>query len=411
MPAVSFVQSLPHRLRSVLFLALTIIVGGAVPSALRGQAPADDQWKEYPVDKKLDTRENSKLYQQILKDQIFSGNRAFFEDYCKKFVLPRWTRRENWGKLLSFRNELRNDFRRTKTGEVHKALTELVIDYMKRMIEDREVHPFARYSAMLAVGELNIEDPFTVSNAKPLSEVLPYLLAEAGDSKQHNGVRVAAMVGLGRHLSFPMPDANKQKVQDLLLKLAVPGTSSSAKNPTQEWMQGQAVEMLGQLGILGAGNRAVQALSEVAGNAKLPFSLRAAAVRSLGQLNYPSGGAAGLNGEAIAAVVARTLADGCGAELKKTQEEDELFRRQLKTRLEAAIKGIQGTSDPRQPGIKSLAGNPASKARFDKLMKSFRAMQKDLDDQNLSRRDLAGKIRTYRQEFEDWAANAPEAKS
>jgi hypothetical protein len=410
MPSVKFAQSSQFRFRSAFFFAFPLLLGVMFPQVLSAQAPSEKRWKEYSVDDKLNNNENKALVYKILKDGDFAGNQAKFEEFYKKYMLPRWTLLKNWGQLAAFRTSLRNDFRLAKTGPVHQFLTKMVLAELKRMVEDEQVHPFARSNAMLALGEMNVEDSITGGGNKPFPDVLPYLLTAAEDTKQQEGLRVAAMVGLSRHVASKIPDADKLKVQAMLLKLLAADSNSPPKTPLREWLQCQAVEMLGQIGMLGPDNQAVQVLTTVAGNTKTPFWIRDIAVRSLGQLNYPSGGAPGLNAAAIGSVVVQALADACDAELKKTQEE-ELLRRLLKTRLDAATQGIRGSpSVPNQPGIKSLAGDQAAKARFDGLEKSFKSMQKDLDDKNLTGSKLKGKIREYRQKFKDWAANKPDEK-
>jgi hypothetical protein len=201
-----------------------------------------------------------------------------------------------------------------------------------------------------------------------------------------------------------LPEADQPKIKDLLLKLLTAESNADPKPPCAEWMRLMATEMLGQLGILGTNDEVVKALTTVLDDSKVRFRIRAAAARSLGQLNYPAGGAPGLNAVSLGSKVVQMVVDAFEAELKKRRQDDDVFKRLLKTRLDAAADGISGTNNPNRPGIKSLAGDAETKARFEELEKSFKAMQRELDDKELTGRKLEDKVREYQQKLKAWMA-------
>jgi hypothetical protein len=403
--------SSPHRFRSVYLLLLPLLWGGIFPQKLCAQADeapeeiADGQWMKYRVDASFAASQFKNQTYGILRSQNFApGQQQYLQDYYKKYALPRWTERSNWKSLSNYRSTLRREFQMAKSGQVHKFLTQLVFDYMKRVAENPRLNRPARCNAMLALGELNTTDLGGSTPPTPLPEALPVLISTVESPDAFDGLKVEALAELGRHVALGLPEADQPKIKDLLLKLLTAESNADPKPPCAEWMRLMATEMLGQLGILGTNDEVVKALTTVLDDSKVRFRIRAAAARSLGQLNYPAGGAPGLNAVSLGSKVVQMVVDAFEAELKKRRQDDDVFKRLLKTRLDAAADGISGTNNPNRPGIKSLAGDAETKARFEELEKSFKAMQRELDDKELTGRKLEDKVREYQQKLKAWMA-------
>ncbi|MBN2580865.1 MAG: hypothetical protein JXB10_17905 [Pirellulales bacterium] len=365
---------------------------------------------KYRVDTTLGTPQNRMLFSTIIRNQSFApGQQEFCRNYFIKYALPLWTERANWKELSKYRSELNNNLK--KTGQVRNFLTDLAFPHLKGMVENPRLNPFARYNALLALGDLN--DPgATAASPIPLAKTLPVLLAMAENPDAPADLRIAALLGLNRHILLKLPDAAKPKVQGLLLKLLADEVDAESKNVAREWMQWQAAVMLGQLGALGTDNGVVKALIKAAGDAKTPYRTRQAAARSLGQLDYSTGGNPKLEISDLTNAVIQMVTDACQVELKKSPRDEEGLRRRLKTRLDAAADGLfgyTGVTGAKYAGIKALIKD---QAQFDDLKKkTFKAMQKDLDDKDLYGRSLEKKIQEYEKQLKDWTPKKPAKKT
>ena len=239
-------------------------------------------------------------------------------------------------------------------GPIFQSLTQWSFEYLKRIVEDAKLHPFNRCNAMLALGDLNAAPIPAGGNPTPLPEALPVLRAAVENSDTLEGLKVEAMVGLSRHFAAGLPAAEKPKMLDLLLLLLDAKKDTKSSRPLQEWMQSQAVVMAGQLGMLGADDQVLKNLAAIVADSKAPLPLRTAAAKSLGQLNYSEGDAAGRDAASLGTGLVQLLIDGCEAELPLTDPDDKPFRRALKAYYDAVWEGING-SGVNQPGVKSFA--------------------------------------------------------
>jgi hypothetical protein len=400
MPTENTAQTPAYRFRSVsfLFTLIWLISFPLVLLAQKNEAPEeipDGQWMKYRVDASLAPPQIETQIFNILRAKSFAPKQQqFFQDYYIKYALPRWTERANWKDLSKYRSKLRTQFQTTGTGVVHKFLTDLAFPYLKVMAENPRLNPFARSNAMYALGEMNVGDVVGgTTPPTPLPDALPVLLSTV-EKDNPDYLKVAALVGLKRHIALKLPSADVPKVQKVLLQLLAASSNLEKKTESQEWVQRMVVELLGLQKAVGAGNEVVKTLLEAIGNTKNSDSVRDTAARALGELTYPAAGAPGLNALALGVAVVQLAADACGTELKR-KPQDNLGRR-VKNRLAAAADGLKG--------IKTFATDPASKTQFDALEKMFKTMQKELDAQDATESALEGNVREYQKQLKEWAA-------
>ncbi len=152
--------------------------------------------------------------------------------------------------------------------------------------------PHARYMCMLALGDLNAEEPTLVGagTVKPMPEALPELhkVIEAEDALA--AVKVAALVGILRHAKAGIDDKAREKklVVDLatLVKQTTPPEGETVDG--QQWMRRQAIEILGVLKQAGPNNEAIEPLVTALLDKTEPINLRLDAARALGQIKVPA---------------------------------------------------------------------------------------------------------------------------
>ena len=241
---------------------------------------------------------------------------------------------------------------------MHDYLNKLVLDYMGKIAKSEKYHPAVRINAMLTIGDLNSVDSIQAAQNIPLADAMPVLLETVNNDKQIVPVKIAALVGINRHVTMGVNDPQIQnQIFSAMLKLV---TGANAADLGQAWMCKQAVDILGLLGNLGTNNQVPKLLAGYAGDAKAPFFLRLSSAEALGKLKYD--GANGLDPVALAKSLGQLMLDACDAEFKAKGSAADRQRR-LKARLASAIFGLSGdgtTFNGRTfKGIMPLAKEPA----------------------------------------------------
>lgn len=121
-------------------------------------------------------------------------------------------------------------------------VSRLVADFMAALARDGDAEPAVRVNAMLLVGEMRGKD------GKPWPPVRPTLAAAAGDAQLPIAVRIAAIVGLGRHVEACRGDAEATAA---LAEAAGPAIMAILAEPIvsdrraeQEWLASRALALL-----------------------------------------------------------------------------------------------------------------------------------------------------------------------
>ena len=332
-----------------------------------------------------------------------------FDTYYNTYALPRWTQLNTLNKLRDYHKELFSNLSRAKSGEVHDYLNKLVLDYMGKIAKSEKYHPSVRINAMLTIGDLNSVDSIQAAQNIPLADAMPVLLETVNNDKQIVPVKIAALVGVNRHVTMGVNDPQVQPVFSAMLKLV---TGANAADLGQAWMCKQAVDILGLLGNLGTNNQVPKLLSAYAGDAKAPFFLRLSAADALGKLKYD--GASGLDPVALAKSLAQLMLDACDVELKTKGTPAADRQKRMKARLASAMFGLTGdgtTFNGRTfKGITPLAKDQAQlnnlKAIFDGLLKT---LDKDIskmsdDEKQKYNEELKKAVEDCQTKLKDWLA-------
>jgi hypothetical protein len=292
------------------------------------------------------------------------------------------------------------NFVQAKSGEVHDYLNNLVLDYMSKLAKNN-YHPAVRINAMLTIGDLNSTDSTQPAQNIPLADAVKFLLEAINDPKQIESVKIAALVGINRHVTAGVNDPQIQnQIFNTMLKLVSAAGAADPSDIGRVWMSKQAAEILGLLGKPGTDNQAVKLLSGFVGDAKAPFFLRLTAAEALGKFKYA--GANGLNPVDFATPLGRFMRDACNEELKtgkETKLSPDDHRRRLKSRLGPAMEDLKG--------LKQMAKDQTQQTSLNNLQTIFETLLKNLDDPKLEGKELKKSVEDRQCELDGWLSKKP----
>ncbi len=269
--------------------------------------PAVAQVKEISFDE-IKPDEHQKKFEftvlQLFREGKFGpGEEEKFADFFNLYNFPRWTLKDNHPQLVELRKKLRQALisaGRSPNTQVHERLNAIVLDFMNALANDRhptenraaKFHPIVRLNAMLMIGELNEVEP-PARAAQPMPDALPVLMKNAEDPKQIEAVKIAAVVGILRHLALgAVAEPEQKQIAALMLKLLKSPLPEGQSADGHAWLQTQAGEVLRRLnssGSVGPGGEIAAALAAVVGDKRAPLNSRCDAARQLGRLTFAKG--------------------------------------------------------------------------------------------------------------------------
>ncbi len=239
--------------------------------------------KTYPVEKLQPIKFNVR---KALRDGTFESDEdeQKFTEYYKESLFPNVTNPKNRESKDDVVAKLRSDFRtcekpQDQPQQVFNKLVDLTLAYMTKVAGDSQYHPVARVNAMLAIGEVNSPKAAKVllDTAFKRGELFP--------------IRVAAMAGLVR-MAGPSgkgvlsdPDL-EPKIVEKMVMLAKLHAKKNELTDSIQWMQGQAADVLADLGTTGSKGEVPPALLNMLNDKDLPIQLRCKSARALGKLDY-----------------------------------------------------------------------------------------------------------------------------
>lgn len=405
-------RNIGKRGLALLGLLGAIALGQWTEAQARSPANAE---KELPTDDSL--RKDSYRVYTILTAGRFADatERQLFEDYYQKYYLPQWTLKSNLDRLHKLRRQLCSSHlgRRCQGGSnVHDHLCSLVLDYMKELASG-PYHPAVQVNAMLMIGQLNHEE---YPSGTPLPQALHALLAAVDDGNASDAVRVAALVGVQRHVAagITTPDT-LENVRSILLKVATVEIPFGRVKDGREWMRAQALEALADLGSVGENHAVFTAMTATLNDTTLLLSTRGIAAESLGQLNYTN--ASGIDPLESAAAVANFLRDACAEETRLANEKADsvlghghssyhyLLERRMRQRLSSALTALVGTGEDRT-GIAGLTQDIKQQARIAELRKSIDSLCAFLDDKKHNENNVQASVNQLRSNLDVWVKKA-----
>jgi hypothetical protein len=197
-----------------------------------------------------------------------------------------------------------------------------------------------------------------------------------------------------------------------MVKLARTKVAPGRSAEGHAWVRCLAINVLEKLGMVGPQAAVAKALAEIAAEEEAPASVRSAAARALGSLNYA--GATGLNPAQIASVLGRLAAEACRVELESFAErykEDQgavISRQGLKPQLNAVAIGLSGAEE-QKTGIAGIATPAPQKAFVDGVVERVQAVYDLFDVRDLAEEDLAQRITAAGADLTEFLNKGPQA--
>ncbi len=345
----------------------------AAKPAAKTPAPVVKDYTVIKVDDSL--KASASKVSQALRRGFAAGDAELFDKVCDNYVLPMWTQPANLPEVAGMRQKLKGQLLTAKNAATRDHFNKHLLDVLPKMASGN-YHPAVRYNCMLLIGELDLTPPPSIRDlAVPLPDALPILLDALADANQLEAVKVAALVGIGRHSrSLPSNDA-RRKVTDALLELAKAKNDPKTSPMGHAWMRCMAIDTLGEMKSVGDKSAIAKALLEIVDDAEAPLSVRSAAAEAIGKLDYSK--QEGLNPGAMVRQLGRLAMAACQTELDECKEKNRTISpRILKCRLSAVRMGLMGTKDLR---VEEAAGGAMRLLQKPEEKKNAAAIRQQID--------------------------------
>jgi hypothetical protein len=310
-------------------LAVAMTVTAVVLGQWAAAAVAQGYLPPINIDPNMLPRQKANRDAYTAKSRVISGIAPFdqqaqedLRNWYERFVFAHMTWPEAFDQLADYRKQVLLDIRNTKTQELRDFILGITFNAMRKLAEDNYPPP-TRVTAMLLISELNRTDrvpgnPYAV----PFPGTFTYMQDQLKNPAQIDGVRVAALAGIYRHIESqwflgqrPSDDLINGLTRDLLV--IVNSAPPADRSPeAHAWFQGRAIDVLGSLSGWLPADETYQALMAVLANGQASLSLRCRAAYALGRMNYaalPTVNAIDVN--ALSRNVAGLLADACRREV------------------------------------------------------------------------------------------------
>lgn len=295
---------------------------------------------------------NSKLV--ALKGQIRSilnqtsglgDNRGRFENYFIRYYFPMMTQTsdEALKGLPEERQRFLRDAELCKSPETHSVLIGLTLAEMQRIVTDT-FHPAVRYNAMLIISGLNDVEALRVhpyATPEPMARALPIILTEFKRANNSDAIKLAALLGLSRHLEWEpfrnenspngaiQPDLKREIMAELTALAQLKDPPAGRDGAGHVWFRRRAIEALG-LSCAAKPDPAVAAtLDALLRDEQEPLSLRLTVATTLGRMSLQP--PAAIDAKAAAVEMGYLALVACDTELRRVidlrKTEDERFIR------------------------------------------------------------------------------------
>jgi len=368
------------------------LVAAPTDTATPETAPAARAYTELPVHEKAGSYQQRSLVKKILWGRApLDENKAKFRQYFTKFIIPKMTQSSEWADQAKHRKELFKKYiRSAKSQKAHDEIVRTYCLYMQALAQVPRVdsqgrfiyreqfhfHPAVRYSAMIILGQLNQKEVIKIGSKKRAAE--PWIAAldpmriALRDPKQIDAVRVAALIGIRRHVESKLPKASLELIQKDMLMIfhAKPPHARSVEGHI--WMQRQAIEILGEMRSTLSNPEVANLIAKIVADRNAPMTLRCAAAKAQGQWAPKEWG----GNPAIAIGHLGLLAsDICRQEANWLHQQIEESKKECLAGMRGASPDIGGFADDTDPE----AGTPQSPAEAHALRLARRRLKYRLD--------------------------------
>ncbi len=243
------------------------------------------------------------IVRSVLKgDVALEANQAIFDDYYSKFFFPRMTltSEDALSKLADARQKFLRDLSDVaKNPTAHEHLLDITLSNLAPIVQDAAYHPAVRYNCLMILGSLNAVEAVRVGTSKappePFTKALPTLLEEFKKPGNLDAIRVAALLGITRHLEWDdvrpaasrMPQPMRQDCIAQLLALATMVTPPGTTTPDGHlWMRRRAIEALALSSTVIVDPTIKDAFEKLLADEQQPLPIRVAVAAGMGKMAY-----------------------------------------------------------------------------------------------------------------------------
>ncbi|MFM1995944.1 MAG: hypothetical protein RLZZ111_331 [Planctomycetota bacterium] len=251
--------------------ALTVIAVCA-PGAF-GQQEEDARFSNWT---RIETAAETRAYKEALKGGTFD---ATARGYLEQIALPQLALEANRPNIERIRKRMR-EYLLADIGDAKAAeeATKTFLTVMQALAANGEAEPVVRVNALLLVGELQGAD------RKPWPPAAPVLANAAVNADLPKAVRVAAVVGLARHVEAARGQVEAQQRLGPIVMPVIRAILTAAKGADQpaetEWLAARCLSMLPALGPLPPD--AATEVVRILGDDTCAMNLRVRAASALG---------------------------------------------------------------------------------------------------------------------------------
>ncbi|MBM4088677.1 MAG: hypothetical protein FJ276_04500 [Planctomycetes bacterium] len=306
------------------------------------------------ADRQAWARQRVLIMQVLGGQQGFEPNRAAVDGWYRKNLFAEFGSRDGLGDLPEIREAIYEGLTLSaRNPGLHQFLVDLAYEEATKRVTGN-YHPAVKYNALLIIGDLNQTESGMEGTAKTppvrLARALDFLVEELKKPNQLDALRLAAMVGIKRHVQLsrqrpadaPIPDARKLEIITLAQAMMNEKTPPTGRTPDgHAWLRGRAIELLAAAGAVGDNLAIFNGIVAVLDDADAPLSLRCTAARALQQLDYT--GVTGIDPVAIGQRLAALAVFAC-------RNEDERVKEEKKLGLDFSAPGTSGYPGSGYPG-------------------------------------------------------------
>jgi len=294
----------------VACVAVRLLAQAPAASPVREEVDASGYKYQVPLDK-FTTAKNARLAEQQRRMEVHRAligqgslndptTRAAADEFFTQYFFPQWTTEEGVKNIGNERQWLLRELQAAKDSASRKYLLDTTLITLRRLVDDN-YRPATRYNAMLTISLLNDVEATIgaqVTAPEPMAAALPFIVQQFEKPENLDAVRVAALLGMIRHIelenfkpttSTPIPPALKTKIVDHFVTLAETVDPPEGRDPeVHTWLRRRAIDGLAAACLTTPDPRVVTVVENLIRDEEEPLSVRTAAAAALGRMSLQS---------------------------------------------------------------------------------------------------------------------------
>jgi hypothetical protein len=297
------------KLAVALVVCLAVRLLGQAPAAspVREEVDAHGYKYQVPLDK-FTTAKNARLAEQQRRMEVHRAlvgqaslsdpaTRAAADEFLVQYFFPQWTTEEGVKNIGNERQWLLRELQAAKDGAARKYLLDTSLIALRKIVDDN-YRPASRYNAMLTISLLNDVEATIgaqMTAPEPMAAALPFIVQQFEKPESPDPVRVAALLGMIRHIelenfkpttSAPIPPALKTKIVDHFVTLAETVDPPEGRDAeVHTWLRRRAIEGLAAACLMTPDPKVVTVVENLIRDEEEPLPVRTAAAAALGRMS------------------------------------------------------------------------------------------------------------------------------